>query len=82
MINKQLAPYTEFPRITRIEDLEPLEVNRVDYLIEFPEIFEKAEGFPEWLECEDSIEETVANNIEDTMRSIHESLVYKRKYTK
>ena len=82
MINKQLAPYTEFPRITRIEDLEPLEVNEVDYPVDFPEVFEKVEGFPEWLECEDTLEEHVANNLQDTMNAIHESLVYKRKYTK
>jgi len=82
MIKNKLAPYIEFPRITRIEDLEPLETNEVDYSVDFPEIFEKVEGFPEWLDCDESREEYVANNLQDTMKSIHESLVYKRKYTK
>jgi len=79
MINKQLAPYTEFPRITRIEDLEPLETTpSTDY----PELIGRIEEYPEWLDCEESREERVANNLQDTMNSIHESLVYKRKYTK
>jgi len=79
MINKQLAPFADFPRITRIEDLEPLEVTPER---DFPEILERIDVFPEWLDCDESLEEHVANNIEDTINSIHESLVYKRKYTK
>ncbi len=78
-IKSQLAPYSSFPRITRIEDIGPLTASDInDFKADFPELIEALETpqKPVWLDSNCSTEEKVSQSIADTMACISKDLRY------